>query len=145
MTPHFSLQELIASDTAKARGIDNSPGKDILPALNRTAEGLERIRALAGHPIKVLSGYRNPILNQLVGGAKNSQHIKGEAADITCKNMSVNELAQLIADHAIALQVDQVIKEFNKSGGRWVHVSFTERPRHQVLTLTESGYVTGIV
>lgn len=145
MTAHFSLEELTASDTARARGIDNHPGADILPQLHRTAEGLERIRALAGHPIKVLSAYRCPALNQAVGGAKNSQHMKGEAADITCKFLSVNDLAKLIADNAVKLGVDQVIKEFNKAGGRWVHVSFTDKPRHQILTLTETGYVKGIV
>jgi uncharacterized protein YcbK (DUF882 family) len=44
---------------------------------------LETVRALAGgHPIRIVSGYRCPPHNKAVGGAKNSQHMYGSAADI---------------------------------------------------------------
>lgn len=145
MTEHFSLSELIASDTAKARGIDNTPGPEVLPALQATAEGLERVRALAGHPLKVLSAYRCVALNRAVGGAFNSQHVKGEAADIICSNLSVHDLAMLIFTHAKDLGVDQVIKEKNRRGVEWVHVSFTSQPRHMALTWTPKGFTAGIV
>lgn len=146
MTEHFTLSELIASDTARLRGIDNAPPAEVMPHLQRTAEGLERVRALTGHPIKILSGYRCPELNRAVHGSKDSQHMKGQAADIICPGFgSVHQVAQLVADNAEALGVDQVIKERNGRGAEWVHVSFTESPRRMALTLTTAGLVPGIV
>ena len=45
---------------------------------------LDPARERLGMPITVNSGYRCPKHNAEVGGVKNSQHLKGEAADITC-------------------------------------------------------------
>lgn len=146
MTEHFSLAELTASNVARAKGIDNTPPADVLPHLQRTAEGLERVRALIGQPIQVLSGYRCPALNVEVGGSKNSQHMAGQAADIQAPAFgSIHKLAETIAANAKALGVDQVIKERNSRGAEWVHVSFTVKPRHMALTLTMAGMVSGIV
>lgn len=146
MTEHFSLSEMIASDTARLRGIDNTPAPDVLPHLQRTAEGLERVRALTGHAIQILSGYRCPELNKAVHGSTDSQHMKGQAADIICPGFgSVHQVARLIAENAAQLGVDQVIKERNGRGAEWVHVSFTETPRHMALTLTTAGLVAEIV
>ena len=131
---------------AKARGIDNTPGADILPHLRFTAEGLERIRALIQQPIRILSGYRCPALNKAVGGSAHSQHMKGQAADIVAPHFGdVHTLAGVIAMNAKAIGVDQVIKEKNKRGAEWVHVSFCEAPRHMALTLTDKGLAAGIV
>ncbi|MEO0995488.1 MAG: D-Ala-D-Ala carboxypeptidase family metallohydrolase [Pseudomonadota bacterium] len=43
---------------------------------------LDRVRAEVGHPIRILSGYRDPSHNRRIGGAPNSRHIVGDAADI---------------------------------------------------------------
>lgn len=146
MTEHFTLQEFTASDTARLLGIDNTPPADVFPDMQRTAEGLERIRALAGHPIQLLSGYRCLSLNRAVNGSVNSQHMLGQAADIVCPKLgSVHTLAKLIESNIKALGVDQVILEKNARGAMWVHVSFCVRPRMMALTLTTAGLVPGIV
>lgn len=70
----------------------------------------------------------------------------GQAADIICPKLgSVHTLATIVAEHAKALGIDQVIKEKNGRGAMWVHVSFALQPRNMVLTLTTAGLVPGIV
>jgi zinc D-Ala-D-Ala carboxypeptidase len=44
--------------------------------------GLEEYRDLVGGPVAIDSGYRDPAHNKAVGGAKNSQHLYGNAADL---------------------------------------------------------------
>ena len=55
---------------------------------------LDPARERLGMPITVNSGYRCPTHNAKVGGVKNSQHLKGEAADITCADNK--RLAEII-------------------------------------------------
>ena len=55
---------------------------------------LDPARERLGMPITVNSGYRCPAHNKAVGGVKNSQHLKGEAADITCADNK--KLAEII-------------------------------------------------
>lgn len=147
MTENFSLQEFINSTTADRLKIDNRPPAEVMVHLQRTAEGLERIRAAAGgHPIQILSGFRCQALNVAVGGTPASQHVMGQAVDIVCPRFgSVHDFAQFIYANAKALGVDQVIKEKNTRGSEWVHVSFSLKPRHQALTITGGKTLTGIV
>ena len=134
LSPHFSLAELTASDTAARQGIDNTPPPDVLETLKRTAVGLEAVRALLGAPLHVSSGYRSPALNKLVGGQANSQHTKGEAVDFTSRQFGTPEqiVARLVASQ---LTFDQVILEFN----RWVHISFGGKQRRQALVIDRGG------
>lgn len=147
LTKNFSLEEFCRSNVALTLGIENNPPTELIPNIQRTAEGLERIRDLIGNePILLLSGYRSPILNQKVGGSKNSQHMQGEAADIIAPRFgNVHSLAWIIFINAKAIGIDQVIKEKNSKGAEWVHVSYSLNPRHMALTLTSSGLVSGIV
>ena len=141
MTDHFSLRELTHSLTAERSVIDNTPPDAVIQSLHFTAAGLERIRALLSHPLYIRSGYRCQELNQLVGGSKNSQHMKGEAADFTCIDFgSPRNVAKYLERHVMILGIDQLIYE-----GTWVHVSFTLNPRYEVLTLQDRKYVRGIV
>lgn len=143
LTKHFTLDEFVLSQSAVRNDIDNTPPLEIMPAIQRTAEGLERIRALTGKSIIITSGYRCKFLNNTVGGSPKSQHIFGEAADVISPSYGTPlELAILIADNIEELGVDQVILEF----GRWVHVSFSEAPRHMALTIRSraEGYLSGI-
>ena len=84
LSPHFSLQELTASDTAAKLNINNSPPVPVLMNLSILASGLEQIRSLLGYPVHVNSGYRCPELNKTVGGVPDSAHLSGFAADIVC-------------------------------------------------------------
>lgn len=140
LTDNFTLEELTFSETASRKGLDNTPTSEVIESLRHTAQGLERIRALVGGPIHVNSGYRSPKLNAAIGSLPTSQHIKGEAADITCKGMPIMELARLVAEHRCDLGIDQCILEFDS----WVHVSFTEDPRHAVLTIDREGTKIGL-
>jgi len=128
LTRHFTLDEFVASRAAVRHNIDNTPSIQIVHNLTLLAETLERVRALAGKPLTITSGYRCPALNQLVGGAPTSAHTLGLAADITCTGMPPKVLAQMIRDSDIVF--DQLIYE-----GTWVHVGLSvDAPRRDVLT-----------
>ena len=80
---YFTIKELTASATAQREGIDNRPPTSAYHLLHVLVEQLlDPIREAWGAPILVSSGYRCKELNALVGGAKNSHHLLGCAADI---------------------------------------------------------------
>lgn len=141
LTDHFTLDEMILSETAARRGLSNMPGPDELANLKRTAEVLEQVRALVGKPIMVSSGYRSPEVNKAVGGSKTSAHVKGLAADINCPGIKPAALAAIIKTSSIAF--DQLILEFDA----WVHIGIAkDHPRGELLTIrTGTGYMKGIV
>ena len=142
LSPGFTLADLIRSETAQKRGIDNTPPAELLPNLQRLAEGLDRIQALLGAPLEISSGYRSPELNTAVGGTATSQHCQGLAADFVCPGFGEPmSIAQALA--ASDLDYDQAILEF----GKWIHVSFTASPRKRLLTIYDSneGYLDGLV
>lgn len=84
LTPHFTLEELCQSDYAVRHGIDNSAPASLHDSLLMLAEGLERVRLVLGYPLRINSGYRCGKLNTAIGGAKNSAHTEGRAADFVC-------------------------------------------------------------
>ncbi|MGV7210509.1 D-Ala-D-Ala carboxypeptidase family metallohydrolase [Oxalobacteraceae bacterium A2-2] len=130
LSEHFTLEELVASQIAARRRIDNRPGPAIIENLRRVAGVLEQVRAAVGRPITVSSGYRCPALNTAVGGASSSAHLQGLAADITVSGMAPKDLAKAII--AAGVQFDQLIYE-----GAWVHIGLAAGPlRQQVLTAT---------
>lgn len=90
---HFSYQELIQSDTALAYGITNLPStlKQFRALTELVEKVLDPLREAIGCPIYVNSGYRSQQLNAIVGGVPNSQHCKGEAADITTRSKAKNQ------------------------------------------------------
>lgn len=129
---YFTIEEMTKSSTATAKGIDNTPSKDIEAKLQKLIEAvLDLLREWYGKPIRVNSGYRCEALNEAIGGSKTSQHCLGEAADITAGSKEENKkLFEYIKDN---LPFDQLI---NESDFSWIHVSYREgRLRKQVLTL----------
>jgi hypothetical protein len=142
LSGYYTLARLIHSDTARARGLDNTPSAETLRNLRRVARGLDRVRRLLGHPLEISSGYRSPELNAAVGGAPASQHTRGEAVDFCCPGFGTPaEVARAIRDSDIAF--DQCILEF----GRWVHLSFSAAPRRRTLSIhsAQAGYLEGLV
>lgn len=130
---YFTIDELTRSQTARERGIDNSPTPGIKQNLERlVANVLDPLREAWGRPIVVTSGYRCPALNAAVGGAKGSHHMCGMAADITTGNVVDNRrLFQLILD--LGLPFTQLIDE---KGFSWLHVSYDPANlKRQVLKL----------
>lgn len=129
---YFTIEEMTKSSTATAKGIDNTPSKDIEAKLQKLIEAvLDLLREWYGKPIRVNSGYRCEALNEAIGGSKTSQHCLGEAADITAGSKEENKkLFEYIKDN---LPFDQLI---NESDFSWIHVSYREeRLRKQVLAL----------
>ena len=134
---YFTIEELCASDTARCRGIDNTPSDEVARKLQALIEQLlDPLREAWGAPIAVNSGYRCPALNKTVGGVPTSQHLRGEAADISVGSPAGNRrlfdrIVQL--RQAGKLVFDQLIDE---SGYRWIHLSYrTGANRGQVLHL----------
>ena len=133
---HFSIQELCKSATASSRRIDNTPSVQVVKNLTELVRNiLDPLREAWGAPIRVSSGYRSTMLNRAVGGVPSSQHVKGEAADITVgsrrDNMRLFKLVQ-----SMGLPFDQLIFEKGDRavGPDWVHVSYsTVRRRGQIL------------
>lgn len=122
LSPHFTLDELTHSDTAKREGIPNAPTGAETGALRALCEAiLEPLREAVGGAIKVNSGYRGPQLNTRIKGAAKSQHLTGEAADIQSPAVSVMRLFKTIVQ--LGLPFDQVIYEARNASSRWVHVS----------------------
>lgn len=87
---------------------------------------LERLRAaLGGMPIVVTSGYRSPRYNRQVGGAPNSYHVKGMAADIQVRDAA----PQRVYDSALALFPDTGgLGLYRRGDGGWVHVDSRASP-----------------
>lgn len=129
---YFSYEELTKSIIAKNKGIDNTPSTEIKKNLKALVDNiLDPLREAYGKPITVTSGYRCPKLNTAVKGAKNSQHVKGQAADINGVKDLRSENKKLF-DLVIKLNLpyDQLIDEYDYN---WVHVSFSDKPRKQIL------------
>lgn len=128
LTDHFTLEELTFSSTAERQGIVNDAQPDIIEHLTVLAQGLEQVRTLLGAPMHIDSGYRCPALNAAVGGAKDSAHMQGFAADFICPDFG----APIDIVHAIVasdIKFDQCIQE-----GNWVHISFAPTMRGETLT-----------
>ena len=144
LSEHFKLEEFERSQTAARLHIDNRVPGDVVPNLKYLCEHvLEPLREHFGEPVYVSSGYRCPQLNRVVGGVWNSQHTRGEAADI-CPFREVvtespaglvrrlvpdstspearrkmNEWAEWVMDNC---PFDQLLRE--RSGNTcWIHVS----------------------
>lgn len=131
VTPNFHLSEFLVSDTAVRLGIDNTPSASILATLtNVLIPGMQAVRDMVGAPIIVKSGYRCPALNAAVRGAQSSQHMDGHACDFVAPQYGPpSRVAALLVAHMDRIKFDQLIHE-----GGWVHISFSPRPRNEVLT-----------
>ena len=124
ISKNFTLEELTASTTAKAKGIRNVP--DTQQVCNLCAlvhHVLQPLREAMGEAIGISSGFRSVALNAAVGGASNSQHLKGEAADLCIGGDKAKgkRWYQWIKTHCT---YDQLIWEHNRQGTYWVHVSY---------------------
>lgn len=133
---YFPLYEMLLSETAKRNGIDNTPGQVEIDNLKRLcAKVLDPMREALG-PVHVTSGYRCRALNMLIGGQPNSQHIDGNAADLWVSGHTLDQVFAWAREH---LEFDQLIREFPPNG--WVHISYAEPLRHDVLLITKDGTV----
>ena len=135
LSEHFKLAEFERSDVARQLQIDNRVPAELIPSLRTLCrEVLEPLRQHVGKPIRINSGYRCPALNgsEQVQGQTNSQHLKGEAADIHLDSVAEGrDWFKWLMDNT---NVDQLIWE-RKGSTCWIHVSCKPRPeenRHHV-------------
>ena len=138
LTPHFTLEELTASEAADRNGWDNTPNEQELANLKRLADFLEQVKAvLGGKPIMVNSAFRSKLVNDSVGSKDSSQHRVGCAADIRVPGMTPDEVVKAVI--ASGIGYDQIIREFD----RWTHISVpnlsTGEPRRQALIIDKQG------
>lgn len=117
ISKNFRLSEMLVTST----GIANTPSdKEIENMKTLAVKILQPLREYMNRPVIVTSGYRSYEVNKAVKGSKTSQHMKGEAADISAGNRTLNKkMYEFIRDN---LEFDQLINEYNY---QWVHVSYT--------------------
>lgn len=131
VSENFTLDELLSSATAKRMNYTEQFNPPIKVVRNLSAlvkNVLQPLRESLGKPITITSGYRCERLNKRVKGAKNSQHVLGQAADLKIDGMTTEEIVK----HVIKLDLpfDQIIEEF----GDWVHISHDDtKNRKQAL------------
>ena len=125
ISDHITYAEAIHSETAKRKGIDNTPNPSQIEAMKLLAEKVfEPLRKWVGGPIKVNSFFRSADLNTAIGGSKTSQHCKGQAIDIDdVYGYKTNaEMYHWIKEN---LSFDQMIWEFGTdTQPNWIHISY---------------------
>jgi len=147
---HLSLAEVSRSETAKRKGINNTPSGEHLENFKKLAENVfEPIREHFNVPIHISSGYRSKELNAAIGGSSTSQHCTGEAIDIDMDGSSSGVTNKNIFDFIKdKLDFDQLIWEFGTDKNPdWVHVSYesTGKQRKQILKAVRSGGKTSYI
>lgn len=145
LSANFSLAEMVKSQTALRKGIDNTPDSSAIENMEKLCTAiLQPIRDAYSIPFTVSSGYRCPELCIAVGSNIHSQHAKGQAADFEIPGISNMQLAEWIRDH---LPFDQLILECYTGGNTgWVHCSYVHEPRKEVLTYDRAnGYRHGLI
>lgn len=138
LTEHFTLEEFLVSETAARRGIDNTPTDAVVANLKRLAERLEQVRAIFHKPVIITSGYRCPELNVAVGGAKDSAHMYGRAADFNVPGAGGPLQVAILINQRQNIVFDQLINEFDS----WVHFGIEAEgaeARRQTMTYKRGG------
>jgi len=145
VSQHLQLAELIRSESAKRNGITNMPPPEHIANLKLLAEHIfEPIRANFRCPILISSGYRSKELNDKIGGSNSSQHSLGQAIDIDMDGTTYDVInADIFNFIKEKLPFDQLIWEFgNPINPAWVHVSYSDRHRRQILKATKTNGIT---
>ena len=136
ISEHISYKEGVYSITATRLGVENIPNDEQLNNMELLAEKVfEPLREWVSGPIKVNSFFRGSELNRAIGGARKSQHMKGQAIDIDDTfGLATNaEMYHWIKEN---LDFDQLIWEFGDDDNpNWLHVSYVspEKNRNRCL------------
>jgi hypothetical protein len=149
LSKYVSLAEVTRSDTAKRKGIDNSPTAEHLENLKVICEEVfDKVREHFGVPIFISSGYRSAALNKSIGGSATSDHNNGKALDLDQdghgNGVTNMDVFKYIKDN---LEFDQLIFEFGTDKNPdWVHVGYRKGAnRKQVLRAIKEGGKTKYV
>ena len=144
LSNYVSLAEVTRSDTAKRKGIDNSPTEEHLENLKTICvDVFDKVREHFGVPLYISSGYRSAALNKAIGGSATSDHNNGRALDLDQdghgNGVTNADVFNFIKDN---LEFDQLIWEFGSSQNPdWVHVGYRKGAnRKQILkAIKDSG------
>ena len=132
ISKHIAYAEAIHSNTAKRKGIDNTPNQTQVEAMKLLASQVfEPLREWVGGPIKVNSFFRSVTLNEEIGGVASSQHCKGQAIDIddVYGRKSNAEMYNWIKEN---LSYDQIIWEFGTAmQPNWIHISYVSEEENR--------------
>jgi hypothetical protein len=136
------LSESVRSDTAIRLNLDNTPPPEVLEKMKVTATRIiDPVRNRFPN-VRINSFYRSPSLNRKLKGAKNSQHVTGEAVDLdTPDNVDNVAIFEFIKAELV---FSQLIGEYPDEKGvfQWVHCSIKEKDNQgQILIKLKSGYV----
>ena len=129
LSKNLWLSEVIKSNTATRKGIDNSPTKLHIANLEYLAKKIfQPIREHFECPIFVSSGYRSKALNEAIGGSQRSFHSHGMALDLDMDNkaskISNTDIFNFIKDN---LEYTELIWEFgDEDKPDWVHVAIAK-------------------
>ncbi len=134
LSAHVTLAEFQDSSTATTHGINNKMSESQIASAKLLCENVfEPLRIYLNTPIEISSGFRSLQVNKMIGGAKTSQHTKGEAMDL---QIGANGFFFI----KTKLEFDQLIWEFgNDENPSWVHVSFSSKNRKQVLKASKKN------
>lgn len=138
LSSDFKLWEFVKSVTADQNGIKNVPDATEIANLRLLCrEILQPARDALGS-LKISSGFRSEELNNLVGGADNSDHRLGYAADVIPYETGTRKLAEWVVRNCP--RFDQVILEFGTlKNPSWIHLSIAPRIRKQILRATRKN------
>jgi hypothetical protein len=144
LSKYVSLAEVIRSDTAKRKGIDNSPTEEHLENLKVICEEVfDKVREHFGVPLFISSGYRSAALNKAIGGSATSDHNNGRALDLDQDGHGNGVRNKDVFNYIINnLEFDQCIAEFPRADGdpEWVHVGYRKGAnRKQILVAYKEG------
>lgn len=134
LSANFSLEEMTKSQVALRNGIPNNPNATQIDALRELCLNvLQPIRSYFNKPVTVSSGFRSCELCIAINSSINSQHTKGEAADIEIIGLDNKELFDYIKNN---IDFDQMILEFYSGGNSgWLHVSYVSQKENRKQTL----------
>lgn len=121
LTPHFTLKELIATNT----GLANYPPESVKRNLRVVASKLEIIRGSFDRPLYIVSGYRSERVNRACGGSPTSLHCTGLAVDISIKNIGYDDMPKFLE---YVLSTDPIEIHFNSSDV--MHIAWHDYVKH---------------
>lgn len=135
---HFKIEEFTRSATAEKFNIDNTPNDYVIYNLDKLVVNvLDPLREAFGSPIKITSGYRCYLLNKMVGGVKNSQHMSGKAADIVPIGKSFDKFVKFVEEWIKDKNFNQCIIE-SSGKSKWIHISYDEgNNRKKIFSITK--------
>jgi zinc D-Ala-D-Ala carboxypeptidase len=146
LSANFTLDELIKSQVAERKNINNNPTPDVIDNLKELCINiLQPIRSHFDKPLIISSGYRSAQLSIEIGSSINSQHVLGMAADVEIWGISNKELFNYVINE---LEFDQAILEFFKGdeepNSGWCHFSYNKnesRRESLIASRNEDGKV----